>query len=244
MAPRACSNCELSFPGAAAGEGWGEGRSRRCGCVPAPGACGNRRCWKCGGGGCARELLLAGKSFSPREEPGQQVTPKPPSPPVALSHLDHSPLAVVPYPLWEEDSCLRGHLGEWVPSSAEVHVRLGFPAWGEQSCVPLREPGAGQWLLLMMIWCLFLILLIVLSWMWPRPAETAAVGLWEEGCAAASSAVPAIGGLAWTGGKNHRITEWKGKGQGVWVRRCLHSLVSVPYPVCHPLPHHGGCPGQ
>ena len=31
--------------------------------------------WKCDGGGCAQELLLAGKSFSPREEPGQQVTP-------------------------------------------------------------------------------------------------------------------------------------------------------------------------
>lgn len=44
VAPHTCSNCERSFPGAEAGEGWGEGRSRQRGCVPAPGACGNQRC--------------------------------------------------------------------------------------------------------------------------------------------------------------------------------------------------------
>lgn len=47
-----------------------------------------------------------------------------------------------------------------------------FPTWVEQSCVPLRGPGAGQGLLLL-IWCLSLILLFVLSQMWPRPAEMA-----------------------------------------------------------------------
>lgn len=75
-------------------------------------------------------------SCSTREEPGQQVTPGCPSLPLALGHPDHSPLAVVPYPLWEEDSSLRGHLGEWVPSSTEVHVRMVFATWGERSCVP------------------------------------------------------------------------------------------------------------
>ena len=87
-----------------------------------------------------------------------------------------------------------------------------FPAWGEQSCVPLRGPGAGQGLMMMMILCLSLILLFVLSWMWPRPAEMATAGLWEEGCTAASPAVPVVGGLACAGGK--------GEGQGVWVRHC------------------------
>lgn len=183
-----------------------------------------------------RSCSLLGRAFPPREEPGQQVTPWPSSLPIALSHLDHSPLAVVPYPLWEEDGCLRGHVGEWVPSSAEMHVRMVFPTWDEQSCALLRGPGAGQGQLLLLIWCLFLILLTVLSWMWPRPAEMAAAGLWEEGCIAASLAIPVVGRLACTGGK--------GKGQGVWVRHCWHNLVSVPYPVCHPIPHHGGRPGQ
>lgn len=145
VAPHTHSNCELSFPGTEAGEGWGEGRLRQHGCVPDPGTCGNQRCWKnVMEGGCAQELLLAGKSFSPREEPGQQVTPRPPFLPIALGHLDHSPLAVVPYPLWEEDCCLRGHLGEWVPSSAEVHIRMGFPVWDEQGCAPRAGLELGR----------------------------------------------------------------------------------------------------
>ena len=46
VAPYTRSNYKLSFLGVEAGEGWDEGRSRQRGCVPALGACGNRRCWK------------------------------------------------------------------------------------------------------------------------------------------------------------------------------------------------------
>lgn len=67
--------------------------------------------------------------------------------------------------------------------------------------------------LVLLIWCLSLVLLFVLSRMRPRPVEMATAGLWDEGCTAASPAVPAVGGLACMGGK--------GKGQeSGWVRHC------------------------
>lgn len=80
------------------------------------------------------------------------MTPSPPSLPIALGHLDHSPLAVVPYPLWEEDGCLRGHLGEWIPVSNEDGVsHVGRAELG---------PSTGQGLLLTRIWCLGQVLLL------------------------------------------------------------------------------------
>lgn len=60
--------------------------------------------------------------------------------------------------------------------------------------VPPKEPRAGQGLLLMTIWCLSLLLLLVLSWMCPRPAAVLLWGLGRDAAPLVPWLSPQLGG--------------------------------------------------
>lgn len=92
------------------------------------------------------------------QEKNQQQDP---SLPTALGHPDHSLLAVVPDPVWEEDSCLHRHHSE-CPLKCGVHMGMVLPHG--MSRAPPKEHRAGQGLLPVTVWCLSLLLLFVLSW--------------------------------------------------------------------------------